>query len=506
MKILLVDILRSGLEEIWPAAEHSIGLMYLSSALKKHYGSRISVRIRSLISIPHHPEDDKYNMLQKLEEINPDVVGVRSLTISKDCVETISKVVKEWKNDCFFILGGPYATDDPVGALNGGLVDACVIGEGDNTIIEIIQSLFDHTPLSKVSGLAYQENGSIKKTSPRELIYDLDDIPFPDYSDIDLNEFSNRFLNFTAKISSPHANILTSRGCPYRCAYCHNILGKKFRARSAENVFEEIQFLYDKYNIKDFQIIDDIFNLDLNRAKKICDYIIDSGMNLTFAFPNAIRADRVDEELVEKMAAAGTKFTSIAIETASPRIQKLINKNLNLEKANQAIDLFSKGGVVTRGFFMMGFPTETEDEVLATIEYAKNSTLCGATFFTVVYYPGTNLYKLAQSCGYFTNEEFEVQRDYVQVSDGPYEFSLDRLIELKKKAIFEFAFTRERLNNALNIMPPYFSEREINGLLMAYVVSSQATLNDIKDEYVRKVLRRYFIISERFSKRSEFYV
>jgi radical SAM superfamily enzyme YgiQ (UPF0313 family) len=299
---------------------------------------------------------------------------------------------------------------------------------------------------------------------------------------------------------------MTSRGCPYRCAYCHNVLGKKFRVRSPENILEEIKYIHDKFGITDFQIIDDIFNLDMDRAKKICDLIINSGMDLTFAFPNAIRADRVDEELVEKMAQAGTKFTSIAIETASPRIQKLIRKNLNLEKAFKAIHLFARVGIVTRGFFMMGFPTETEEEVLDTIEYAKRSRLCGATFFTVVYYPGTDLYRLAQSYGYFKEESFDVQRDYVQVGEGPYEFSLERLTELKKKAIFEFAFTRERIKNALEIMPPYFSAREIDGLFMAYVVSSQVNIDEIKDEEVKRLLHRHFVIAERFSKRSEFYV
>jgi radical SAM superfamily enzyme YgiQ (UPF0313 family) len=154
----------------------------------------------------------------------------------------------------------------------------------------------------------------------------------------------------------------------------------------------------------------------------------------------------------------------------------------------------------------MGFPTETEEEVAKTIQFAKDSSLCGATFFTVVYYPGTELYRLAQSYGYFAEEAYEVQRDYVQVSDGPYEFSAERMVELKKRAIGEFAFTRERIERALRMMPPYFSQREIDGLFMAYVVSSQARLEDIQDDYVRKALQRHFIIAERFSRKREFYV
>ncbi|MBK7259204.1 MAG: radical SAM protein [Ignavibacteriae bacterium] len=170
---------------------------------------------------------------------------------------------------------------------------------------------------------------------------------------------------------------MTTRGCPYRCAYCHNILGKTFRVRSPEHVMREIRMIHDTYGITDFQVIDDIFNLDMDRAKKICDLIVGSRLPLTLSFPNAIRSDRVDEELIDKMAAAGTKFISIAIETASPRLQRLIRKNLDLDRAFKAIDTITRVGIVTRGFFMIGFPTETEDEARQTIEYAKASSLCG---------------------------------------------------------------------------------------------------------------------------------
>ncbi len=506
MKILFVDILRSGLEEIWPAAEHSLGLMYMSAVLKQRFNHRVDVELRSLISLPYHADDDREEMRHMLEESQPDVVGIRSLTLSSDCVHTVAQVVKDWRKDCMLLTGGPYASDDPADVLSSGLVDVAVIGEGELTMLELTQCLLDQVPYSHVQGIAYGSNGSFVRNPPRALIGDLDGLPFPDYSLVDLDIFSNRYLSFAAKVSSPHANIMTSRGCPYRCVYCHNILGKTFRPRSAENVFAEIRWIHDELGITDFQVIDDIFNLDMDRAKRICDLVIQSGMKLTFAFPNAIRSDRVDEELVEKMALAGTKFTAIAIETASTRLQKLIKKNLDLDTAFRTIELFSQAGVVTRGFFMLGFPTETEEEALSTIEYAKQSALCGATFFQVVYYPGTKLYELAQSMGFFSDEHNEINRDYVQVSDGPYNFSSERMIELKKKAITEFAFTKERIMRALAIMPPYFTPREIEGLFMAYVVSAQARWEDIEDEFVRQRLKRHFIIADRFSRKREFYV
>jgi radical SAM superfamily enzyme YgiQ (UPF0313 family) len=506
MRILLIDILRTSLEEVWPSVEHSLGLMYLASAAKRKFGDLIEVDIWTLISKPHQIEADIKNVTQKLEEFEPDFVGIRSLSIGKKAFRITVETVKKWNTECFVVAGGPYPTDDPEDSLRSGFVDCTVIGEGEETFTDLIGSLLSNKVWFEIPGIAFRQNGTFERSMPRNPITNLDSIAFPDYTLIDLDKFSNQFLTFTAKISKPHGNIMTTRGCPYQCAYCHNILGKKFRVRSPENVLNEIRYVHDSYGIKDFQIIDDIFNLDKTRAKRICDLIIKSGMDLTLSFPNAIRGDQVDEELMDKMAEAGTKFISYAVETASPRLQKLIRKHLNLDKVFKAIEYTTKVGIVTRGFFMLGFPTETEEEAIETIEYAKSSSLCGATFFTVVYFPGTELYKMAKNFGYFKDEQSEVQRDYVDVGNGPYDFSLDTLTTLKKKAIREFAFTKERIDQVMKLLPDYFTQREIDGFFMAYVVSSRATLNDIKDETVKNRLRRYFVIAEKFSKKGEFYV
>ncbi len=506
MKILLIDILRTSLEEVWPSAEHSLGLMYLASSLKKEYDGRAEVRIWPLVSRPHQPDEDSRCVLEQLNSFHPDLVGLRCLSIGKDAFHRIARSVKEWNPRCLLLAGGPYPTDDPADALASGYVDCTVIGEGELTLNEFVGNVLNNRPWQDIPGIALRRNGTVHRTAPRPLAADLDSLPFPDYSLIDLERFSNQFLTFTSKISRPHGNIMTTRGCPFRCAYCHNILGKTFRARSPENVLEEMRFLYDTYGLTDFQIIDDIFNLDMSRAKRICDLIVRSGMKVTLSFPNALRGDRIDEELIEKLAAAGTKFISYAVETASPRLQKLIRKNLNLDRMFRAIDDTTKAGIVTRGFFMIGFPTETEAEVIETIEYAKASALCGATFFTVVYFPGTELYRIAQSLGYFRTPGYDVQRDYVNVGDGPYMFDLATLTSLKKKAIREFAFTRERIDRVLSLLPGYFTQREIDGFFMAYVVSSRASLEEIHDEKVREILRRYFVIADRFSTKSEFYV
>ncbi len=507
MKVLLVDVVRTSLEEVWPSVEHSLGLMYIAAAARRELGGDVEIRIWTLVSKVGGEDEERATLRQTLEQFEPDAVGVRCLSIGKDSLALAAETVKSWSSSCLVLAGGPHATDAPEEVLLETLVDCVVIGEGERTFTEILEAVRSGRPLARIAGTAAREHGRIVRGPARTLIEDLDAIPRPDYSLVDLDAFTNRYLTFTSKIFQPHANILTTRGCPYRCMYCHNILGKAFRARSPQNVFDEIRWLHDELGMTDFQIVDDIFNLDIERAKAICDLVIQSDMKLTFSFPNGVRGDRMDEELIDKMAAMGTKFVSYAIESASPRIQRLIRKNLRLERVFDAIEYSTSVGIVTRGFFMLGFPTETLDEAKETVQFAVSSSLCGATFFTVVYFPGTDLYKLAQSLGYFRDGPAEVRRDYVQVADGPYEFETEQLAQLKRSAIIQFSFSEERVDRALRLLPGYFTQREIDGFFMAYVVSSRIAIEEIAAETVRDRLHRHFTVAQRFSRsRTEFFV
>ncbi|MFC1628486.1 B12-binding domain-containing radical SAM protein [Gemmatimonadota bacterium] len=506
MRILLIDIASTTLEEIWPSVEHSLGLMYLSSALKHRFGDRFRLKIWTLISRPNRFHTEADAALRVLEDWQPDVVGIRSLTIGRDSLLGLIQTVNRWNENCFLVIGGPHATDQPEEVLRGGSVDCVVIGEGEQTFCDLMERHLHRDPIWDIPGIAFLREGVFMQTAPRDLMVDLDTIPFPDYSLIDLDVFNNRYQTFSGKISQRHGNILTTRGCPYRCMYCHNILGKKYRARSPENVLAEIRYLHDEQGITEIQVVDDIFNLDLDRAKKICDLIIESDLELILSFPNGVRGDRMDKELIDKLAAAGTRFMSYAIESGSPRIQRLINKNLDLDKVEKAIEHTARAGIITRGFFMLGFPTETEDEALQTVGFANRSALCGATFFTVVYFPGTELYRLAESLGYLQDGQYKANRDYVQTGEGAYEYSLETLNGIKLKAIREFAFTRNRIEGALRILPRYYTQREIDGFLMAFIVSSQLEYEDLTDPEVRRLLKRHFVIADRFSKKADYYV
>jgi radical SAM superfamily enzyme YgiQ (UPF0313 family) len=264
--------------------------------------------------------------------------------------------------------------------------------------------------------------------------------------------------------------------------------------------------LHDTYGVTHFQIIDDIFNLDRERAMRFFDLVVREGLDLTFSFPNGLRGDRVDAEMVDARWAAGVRYISYAVETASPRIQKLICKNLKLERIKEAITLSTAKGIVTRGFFMIGFPTETEEEALMTVEFAKASDLVQAMFFTVVYFPGTPLFKLAESVWDMSEFNLGLEEDYVRTREGPYAFSRETLEEIKLKAIREFFFSRKRVRLAFDVLPNFYNQRDIDATLIVNIISARLRESDIADADTAAKLHRYFLVADRFSQKEGFFV
>jgi radical SAM superfamily enzyme YgiQ (UPF0313 family) len=193
-------------------------------------------------------------------------------------------------------------------------LDVVVRGEGENTIPELVDK--DNKNLSGIKGIAFRDDGRIVLTEPRPYIQDLDALPFPAWDLVDLKLYA-RFRSMASVGLRKYMTIFTSRACPYRCIYCHNLFGKNYRTRSPENVLNEMEILVKDHGVEEFEILDDIFNLDIPRAHAICDLIIKKKLKIGFSFPNALRGDRLPNDLLRKFKEAGLNFTSIAIETAS---------------------------------------------------------------------------------------------------------------------------------------------------------------------------------------------
>ncbi len=380
MKILLVRTsYRLHENYVYNRVSPPMGVMYLASHIRSKF-SGAEVKIVDLLI--------RDNFERMLAEFKPDVVGFSTLTCEAFLLPELIKRAKASSAKPLVIVGGPHATSSPLSIFAQTLADAAVLGEGEITFAEIIEKYIKNEPLEGIKGAivkSVDKNGNFKivRGGARPSIERLDDLAFPAWDLIEIDEYQKYFDMNIWHSEDRYMTIFTSRGCPYQCIYCHRIFGKRPRFRSAENVVEEIELVHKKYKIKEFQVIDDIYNLYPARVIKIAQLLKEKNIKVLFSFPNGLRADILNEETLRAMKEAGAYNLTFAIESASPRLQKLMRKGVDLEKAEKVIEMAEKMGFIVNGFFMLGFPGETYFEMMGTVDFAVHSKLHHALFFSV---------------------------------------------------------------------------------------------------------------------------
>ena len=231
-------------------------------------------------------------------------------------------------------------------------------------------------------------------TRTRAQIRNIDDLAFVDRSLVD----HDRYHRFIGQSMVKHAvAIQATRGCPYHCAYCHQLWPRNHIYRSAENVFAEVQALYN-LGVRRFVFIDDIFNLNLKNSIRFFELVIEHELKIQIHFPNGLRGDLLTPDYIDLMVQAGTTSFALALETASPRLQKLIGKNLNLDKLREVLDYISTRHpqIILELFTMHGFPTETIDDALLTLEFVKSVKWLHFPYVHILkIFPGSDMERLA---------------------------------------------------------------------------------------------------------------
>ncbi len=377
------------------AIEIPMGLLYLSAYLRQQLGDQAVIEILDL----RFGKDKKAIITQKFAEFKPDVIGIGMLSFEDSFLEEYFDTIRQKALQAKIIVGGPYGTYNYADALTTYDIECAVAGEGERVMANLIRCFMKGADISGVKGIAYRNGEEVICNEREDYIEDLDLLPVPAYDLIDFKRYWRpyKFQMNVVLAEKRYALIISSRACPYKCLYCHGIFGSKLRKRSPEHFVSEIKMLYDKYGIREFQIVDDVFNLDRKRLHAIMHQIIESKLKIKIAFPNGLRGDVLEEEDLLLMKKAGVYMVTVAIESATPRIQKMIKKDLNIEKVMKRIAFANKIGLITRGFFMIGFPGETVEEMKATVRLAAESKLDMAAFSIVVPFPGTGLYELTKN-------------------------------------------------------------------------------------------------------------
>ncbi|GAB4250076.1 MAG: radical SAM protein [Acidobacteriota bacterium] len=423
-----------------------IGLAYIAP-MARRLGHHVEILD---LALEEKPEPI---LAAKLRERRWDLAGLSCMTAEWEGAIRTARQIKEYAPELPIVFGGQHPTIEYEEVLRQPFADFVCLGEGEATFSEMLEALATGGRLEEIPGLAFKNrDGEIRRSRPRPPIEDVDSIPIPAYDLLDLDRYAvAESARHTPKYRRA-IQIFTSRGCPWHCIYCHDLFGKRFRARSPENVLAEMRLLYDRYRIQEFMIEDDIFNFDMDRAKRICDLIVESGMQVALQFGNGVRLERLDEELIRKLAAAGTHHLCIAIESASPRLQRLTKKNLKLYQARDVIRWCKQYGIETLGFFMIGFPTETVEEIRMTIDFACRTELDEALFSIVIPYPGTELSREVVEKGMFDQVDHLNRVHRIRTE----EFDFRKLKQLQREAYLRFFFSRGRF---LRMLPKLFSVR-----------------------------------------------
>lgn len=375
MKILLIDPkgFSKGLNP---------GLGYLASTLIKH-GNEVKVLDFQ------NKEGNEENRLRQAFDWEPDIIGISVFHMTIPESKRIIRYCREQYPDALYIAGGPAATlkkerffaDEE----NKKLFHAIIVGDGEQTLLDIA----DGKGLKNTDGVIFHKNGKIISTKPRQINFNLDSIPFPDYTVFD---------SFTSSLDK--YNIITSRGCPHACAFCANkeINNRVWRGQSPEYVLNEIKHVMETYKTNDFAIWDSNFSLDMNRSKKICDLIIQENLGIKFSAPDGLRADRIDMELLEKLKRAGCHSASIGIEDGCKETFPYINKGETLEQIETAVKLMKDVGINVRASMIIGSINTTFKSTMESLKFVKKLGV-EAHWYLAIPFEGTALYEWVKTHG-----------------------------------------------------------------------------------------------------------
>ena len=338
-------------------------------------------------------KDENNPILKEIREtirnFNPDVIGITVWTTFAASAFKIASLCKSWNKEVPVVMGGPHISIkyDKVMKICPD-VDFLVCGEGEKTFVELVNTLGRQSKakveeLKNIKGISYRQNGKIIHNPPGEFIKDLDSIPFPS---------RDLLLNKNSYNSEDMGLLMTSRGCPYDCSYCAtSIWERKTRYRSIENVIVEIKLVIDKYETRQFTFKDDSFTVNQKRVLELCNMLIKEKIKINWDCNT--RVNLVDEELLKKMKKAGCNSIKVGIESGSERILKLMNKNITFEQCRKAANLFRKVGIHWTGYFMMGLPSETKDDIYRTLKFMKELNPDYASLSVYESFPGTTLFE-----------------------------------------------------------------------------------------------------------------
>lgn len=432
MKVLLVN---PGEDFRMVTTYIPLGIAYIGAVLRQHGIEVRAMDLRFYCSWEDFERD--------VGSFKPDIIGISSMTIDFDRALHAARVGK--KNNALVILGGPHPTVVPETVIAEPDVDVVVVGEGEYTMLELVEAYSKGDDFSDVKGIYYKNENGVCINPPRNAIVNLDELPFPARDLFPLDKILRTpATNFP--LPSPALHIMTSRGCYYDCVFCQpclsKIFGKEVRRRSTANVFEEIESIYKNYGIRSLIIEDDTFTSKRGYVISFCKEMIARGLNKKISWYCHSRANTLDEELVDIMKASGCRSICFGIESGSQRVLDMLNKRTTVEQGINSIKLCKQRGIIAVVNMMIGSPDEEPEDLQKSLNFINSVkpevVYVGITTPT----PGTHLYDYARDKGLLLAKSW---RDFDRGKAGgkiKTKVSADILLEYRKKmARYAFSYS-----------------------------------------------------------------
>jgi anaerobic magnesium-protoporphyrin IX monomethyl ester cyclase len=375
-----------------------LGISYIASTLE---AAGHTVQILDAIAMNLVVDDIR----RQIQEFGPDVVGVTAMTSTLFGALEAAKIAKEIGS--ITVLGGSQLSIYPKETLAYPYVDYGVNGEGETVLLELANALEKKSPVENIKGLIYKDAGGIHVNEP-VIVEDLDALPFPAYHLLPMNKYSS-IIGL-----HPTSTMVSTRGCPYQCHFCSKQPSdKKLRFRSPEKVVDEMQFLVERYKVREIMFYDDVITASRKHIGGICEEILSRGLKVHWETPS--RVNDVDKTILNLMHRAGCLRVRYGIESGNESTLKLMNKKIDLKQAKEALKLTRAEGMETFAYFMVGYAHETPKTILETINFAIQLNPDLVMFTVVTPYPGTPLYSLALKEGLIKTDYW---REFAQGHTG----------------------------------------------------------------------------------------
>ncbi len=413
-----------------------LGLAYIASYLESK-----NINVRIIDSQADTLTLDE--VVRNIIEHGDDVVGITMLTPMYGVVKQLCETLKRDYAHGTIVLGGVHCTALPERTLQEiSEADIVCIGEGEITLAEIVLSA-DHE-LGHIRGICFRQGEKLIKTGHREFLNELDALPPPARHMLPIKKYHLTASRVGESAYCP--TIIVARGCPFSCSYCSHPLGKHFRTHGVKRILHEIHDLIEHYDVFQINIEADTLTVNNEFLNSLCNALIESGLHQRVQWTCESRIDTVNEEILELMRRAGYWQISYGVETGSQRLLDRIHKSIQLVDIERVFLMTQKIGIAIRGFFMLGLPTETKEESLMTIAFAKKLNPLWAQFTLTIPYPGTPMFEELSKNGFIRTYDWRLYntwsgwRGTIELPYVPEGRSVEELVSLQKYAMRSFYF------------------------------------------------------------------